>query len=115
MNWMEKAGLTRSAKKDILDEAEKWWEKMGRRLVRPDLNLKQDPPKVLTGGKPAGSMPLPNMVSRAPIEADLNDGILRALPWDDLKPEEQAKVMFQYFSNIWLPNHPEVKLQRRVH
>lgn len=108
MNWMEKAGLTRSAKKDILDEAEKWWEKTGRHLVPKQVNQRQDPPMVRTGVGPI-------TVHRNAIEQDLNDGILRALPWEELKGEEQARIMFEYFSNIWLPAHPEVKLERRVH
>ena len=104
--------LSPKTKREILDLAEKWWERVGRHNIRKGINQRQDAPDVRTGGKALGSAPLPNMVSRAPIEADLNSGILRALPWEDLRGEEQARVMFAYFSNIWLPEHPE---ERRVH
>lgn len=105
---MKHSGLTAQTKKEILDLAEKWWEQVGRHLVRPAINQRQDPPMVRTGVGPI-------TVHRNAIEQDLNDGILRALPWEELKGEEQARIMFEYFSNIWLPAHPEVKLERRVH
>lgn len=108
MFHVKHSGLTSQTKKEILDAAEKWWEATGRHLVRKSINERQDPPSVRTSTGPI-------FVSRKAIEADLNDGILRALPWEELKGEEQASIMFQYFSNIWLPAHPEVKLERRVH
>lgn len=99
--------LPERVKREILDAAEKWWEQTGRHLVRPAINQRQDPPMVrATSG--------PIFITRAAIEEDLDDGILRALPWEELASEEQARIMFQYFSNIWLPAHPEVKLQRRL-
>jgi hypothetical protein len=101
------AQLPERIKREILDKAEKWWERTGRHIIRKGINERQDPPSVRTGTGPI-------FVSKRAIEADLNDGILRCLPWEELKPEEQSRVMFQYFSNIWLPAHPEVKLERRV-
>lgn len=100
--------LPEKVKREILDAAEKWWEQVGRHLVPKAVNARQDPPAVRTGTGPI-------FVSKQALEEDLNDGILRALPWEELKGEEQARIMFDYFSNIWLPAHPEVRLERRVH
>lgn len=108
MKWMEKAGLSHKLKREILDNAERWWECTGRHLVPAHVNQRQDPPAVRTTTGPI-------FVSRQAVEQDLADGILRGLPWEELQPDEQGKIMFQYFSNIWLPLHPEVKLQRRTH
>lgn len=99
--------LPEKIKREILDKAEKWWEATGRHLVRPSINERQDAPMVRTSTGPI-------FITQAAVEQDLNDGILRALPWEELKGEEQARIMFQYFSNIWLPAHPEVKLERRM-
>lgn len=99
--------LPERTKREILDLAEKWWEQTGRHMVRPAINQRQDPPMVRTTTGPI-------FITQAAVEEDLNDGILRALPWEELKGEEQARIMFQYFSNIWLPAHPEVKLERRM-
>lgn len=108
MDALEKAGLSDRTKRRILWEAEQWWEKTGRHLVPKHVNERQDPPAVRTSTGPI-------FVSRQAVEQDLSDGILRALPWEELKGEEQARIMFQYFANIWLPAHPEVKIERRVH
>jgi hypothetical protein len=101
MTTYERAGLTRQTKREILDLAERWWERIGRHMVRPSINQKQDAPDVRTGAGPI-------TISRAPVEPDINDGILLARPWEELRGEEQAKIMFEYFRNVWLPEHPEV-------
>jgi len=105
--WMERAGLTDKVKREILDNAERWWERTGRHILRKSINEKQDAPMVRTSTGPI-------FIHKAAVEQDLNDGILRRLPWEQLRPEEQARIMFQYFSHIWLPAHPEVKLERRM-
>lgn len=101
MNPYERAGLTRQTKREIMDSAERWWERTGRHLVRPSINQRQDPPMVRTT---TGTI----FVSQAAIEPDINDGILLARPWEELRGEEQARIMFEYFRNVWLPEHPEV-------
>lgn len=100
--------LPESTKREILSLAEKWWESTGRQLVPKAVNQRQDPPSVRTTTGPI-------FITRKAVEEDLNNGILRALPWDELKGEEQARIMFEYFSNIWLPAHPEVQMERRMH
>jgi hypothetical protein len=105
--WMEKAGLTRSARKDILDEAEKWWQN-NRHKVRKGINEVGFAPKVR-----AGTIG-PTFITKPSPERDLDDGILEGREWDDLSIDEQSRIMFNYFSIVWLPAHPEVKLERRV-
>ncbi len=102
MTPYEKAGLTRAVKKEILDLAEKWWQQRGRLLVRPTINEIEHAPSV-RGGKVG-----PTFITKPAAERDVRDGILDALDWDDLSPDEQSRVMFMYFTHIWLPAHPEV-------
>lgn len=102
MNPYERAGLTRAVKKEILDRAEKWWQTRGRHLVRPGINETQADPKV------RASPVAPTVVVKHAPEKDLNDGILLGREWHDLNAGEQARVMFQYWQHIWLPEHPEV-------
>lgn len=108
MDWLEKTGLIPPVKREILHLAEKWWDAVGRVMVRRTINEVSFDPKVrATQGHAI-------FITKPTAERDINDGILEARVWEDLSSEEQARVMFQYFSNIWLPLHPEVKLQRRA-
>lgn len=109
MTPYERAGLTTAVKKEILDKAERWWETVGRLMVRPTINEVSFDPKVRA--TPGHAI----FITKPSAERDLNDGILEARGWEDLTSEEQARVMFQYFQNIWLPEHPEVELQHRAH
>jgi len=102
MTPYERAGLTMKVKREILDGGELWWERIGRWLVRKSINERQDAPSVRS------SPVAPTIVTQPGVEKDLRDGILLALPWEELRGEEQAKIMFQFFRNVWLPQHPEV-------
>lgn len=103
MNAYERAGLTNAVKKEIMDLAEKWWDAVGRVLVRPTINEIEHAPKVRA--TPGAAI----MITKPSPERDINDGILEARKWDDLTPDEQGRVMFAYFQHVWLPLHPEVQ------
>jgi len=97
-------GLSDREKADIVRACAVWWDVTGRHLVNPVINQKQDAPDVRTGGKRRGSMPLPNTVSRAPVEADLNDGILLGRKWDDLTPGEKVRCVSAYVTHKVIPD-----------
>lgn len=87
--------------KEIVKEAELWWDGTGRHLVPKAINDYTPPPTVRTlkGG--------PVFVNKAATVKDINSGILLARPWAELTKDERKQVYGNYLQYHWLPAHPE--------
>ncbi len=100
--------LTEKHKREIMREAERWWDARGRHLVPKHLNQNTPAPDVRSGNGPI-------FISKSATVDDLSTGILSGNVWNYLDAHEQAQIMFCYFQQTWLPAHPEIQHDARLH
>lgn len=87
--------------REIVKEAELWWDNTGRHLVPKAINEYRPPAHVRSKGLG------PVLLIKHAMTKDLNDGILLARPWAELTKGERKRVYHSYLTHTWLPAHPE--------